>query len=97
MLCTLARNMKTLIHHFPTCYAYSVKKTIGKLNLERALDEDTGVSSFFLCSTEPHTYIITYMYNIFHAYDTDLKWNCYLPKWLFDQRESQYYFLTPTW
>ena len=40
--------MKNLIHHFPTCYAYSVKKPIGELNLKRALDEDTGVfSSFF--------------------------------------------------
>ena len=40
--------MKNLIHHFPTCYAYSVKKPLGELNLKRALDEDTGVfSSFF--------------------------------------------------
>ena len=41
-------NMKNLIHHFPTCYnAYSVKEPIGELNLERALDEDTGVFSSF--------------------------------------------------
>ena len=39
--------MKNLIYHFPTCYAYSVKKPIGELNLKRALDEDTGVFSFF--------------------------------------------------
>ena len=41
--------MKNLIHHFPTCCTYSVKKPIGELNLERALDEDTGpgVFSFF--------------------------------------------------
>ena len=31
-------------YHFPTCYTYSVKK---ELNLKRALDEDTGVFSFF--------------------------------------------------
>ena len=30
-----------LIHHFPTCYAYSIKKPIGELNLERAFNEDT--------------------------------------------------------
>ena len=42
--------MKNLIHHFPTCYAYSVKKPIGELSLERALDEDTGVFSLFLSS-----------------------------------------------
>ena len=35
--CTACEN---LLHHFPTCYAYSVKKPIGELNLERALDED---------------------------------------------------------
>ena len=40
--------MKNLIHHFPTCYA--VKKPIGELNLERALNEDTGVFSFFFSS-----------------------------------------------
>ena len=39
--------MKNLIYHFPTCYAYSVKKPIGELNLKRALNEDTGVFSFF--------------------------------------------------
>ena len=40
--------MKNLIYHFPTCYAYSVKRPIGELNLKRALDEDTRVfSSFF--------------------------------------------------
>ena len=38
--------MKNLIHHFPTCHTYTLKK----LNLERALDEDTGPGdfSFFL-------------------------------------------------
>ena len=48
--------MKNLIYHFPTCYAYSVKKPIGELNLKRALDEDTGVFSFFfsfLSSSSP--------------------------------------------
>ena len=48
--------MKTLRHHFPTCYAYSVKEPVGELNLKRALDEDTGVfSSFFslLSSSSP--------------------------------------------
>ena len=40
-------NMKNLRYHFPTCYAYSVKEPIGELNLKRALDEDTGVFSFF--------------------------------------------------
>ena len=39
--------MKNLRYHFPTCYAYSVKEPIGELNLKRALDEDTGVFSFF--------------------------------------------------
>ena len=40
--------MKNLIYHFPKCYAYSIKKPIGELNLKRALDEDIGVfSSFF--------------------------------------------------
>ena len=37
-------------------YAYSVKESIGELNLKRALDEDTGVfSSFFslLSSSSP--------------------------------------------
>ena len=34
-------------NHFPTCYVYSVKKPIGELNLKRALDENTGVFSFF--------------------------------------------------
>ena len=50
------KNGTCIIHHFPTCYAYSVKKPIGELNLERALDEDTGVFSFlffFFCSTGP--------------------------------------------
>ena len=42
--------MKNLIHHFPTCYAYSVKKPIGELNLKRALDEDTGVFSLLFSS-----------------------------------------------
>ena len=37
---------KTLIRHFPTCYAYSVKS----LYLERALDEDT-VPGVFLCTS----------------------------------------------
>ena len=48
--------MKNLIYHFPTCYGYSVKKPIGELNLKRALDEDTGVFSFFfsfLSSSSP--------------------------------------------
>ena len=36
--------LKNLIYHFPTC---SVKTPIGELNLEGALDEDTGVFSFF--------------------------------------------------
>ena len=52
-----ATDMKNLIYHFPTCYAYSVIKPIGELNLKRALDEDTGVfSSFFsfLSSSSPH-------------------------------------------
>ena len=40
--------MKTLVHHFPTCCAYSVKKPIGELNLKRALDEDTGPVVFSL-------------------------------------------------
>ena len=40
--------MKNLIYHFPTCYAYSVKKPIGEVNLKRALDEDTGVFNFIL-------------------------------------------------
>ena len=44
--------MKNLIHHFPKCYAYSVKMPIGELNRERALDEDTGVFFFFF-STAP--------------------------------------------
>ena len=38
--------MKTLIHHFPTCYVYCVKKAYRKLNLERVLDKDTEVFSF---------------------------------------------------
>ena len=42
--------MKNLIHHFPTCCAYSIKEPIGELNLERALDEDTGVFSFIFSS-----------------------------------------------
>ena len=49
-------NMKNLRYHFPTCYAYSVKEPIGELNLKRALDEDTGVFSFFfslLSSSSP--------------------------------------------
>ena len=48
--------MNNLIYHFPTCYAYSIKKPIGELNPERAFDEDTGVlSSFFssLSSSSP--------------------------------------------
>ena len=36
-----------ILYHFPTCYAYSVKKSIGELSLKTALDEDTGVFSFF--------------------------------------------------
>ena len=40
--------MKNLIHHFPTSYAYSVKKPIREVNLKRALDEDTGVFSSVL-------------------------------------------------
>ena len=43
-------------NHFPTCYAYSVKKPIEELNLKRALDEDTGVFYFFfsfLLSSSP--------------------------------------------
>ena len=49
-ICVTALEMK--YHHFPTCYAYSVKKPIGELNLERALNEDTGpgVFSFFFSS-----------------------------------------------
>ena len=39
--------MKNLRYHFPTCYAYSVKEPIGELNLKRALDEDTYISSNF--------------------------------------------------
>ena len=31
------------ISKIPFCYAYSVKETIGELNLKRALAEDTGV------------------------------------------------------
>ena len=49
--------MKNLIHHFPTCYAYSVKKPIGELSLERDLDEDTEsyfLSSFPLFHLLPH-------------------------------------------
>ena len=42
--------MKNLIHHFPTCCAYLVKKPIGELSLERALEKDTGVFSFFFSS-----------------------------------------------
>ena len=38
--------MKNLIYHFPTCYAYSVKKPIGELNLKRALDEFKIQESF---------------------------------------------------
>ena len=48
--------MKNLRYHFPTCYAYSVKEPIGELNLKRALDEDSGVFSFFfslLSSSSP--------------------------------------------
>ena len=49
--------MKKLIIPFPyMLYAYSVKKPIGELNLKRALDEDTGVFSFFfsfLSSSSP--------------------------------------------
>ena len=48
--------IKNLTQHFPTCCAYSVKKPIEELNLERTLDEDTGVSSFFfsfLSSSSP--------------------------------------------
>ena len=48
--------MKNLIHHFPTCYAYSVKEPIGELNLKRALNEDTvDFYSFFsfLSSSSP--------------------------------------------
>ena len=44
-------HMKNLIYHFPTYYAYSVKEPIGELNLKRALDEDTGVFSFFFSYT----------------------------------------------
>ena len=53
---TAFKGMKNLIYHFPTCYAYSVKKPIGELNPKRALDEDTGVFSFFfsfLSSSSP--------------------------------------------
>ena len=48
--------MKNLIYHFSICYAYSVKNLIGELNLKIALDEDTGVFSFFfsfLSSSSP--------------------------------------------
>ena len=45
--------MNNLIHHFPTCHTYSVKKGYRGLNLERALDEDTGIFLFFFCSTVP--------------------------------------------
>ena len=45
-------HMNNLIYHFPTCYAYSVKKPIGG---ERALDEDRGPGDFpfFFFSTGP--------------------------------------------
>ena len=47
--------MNNLIHNFPIHYAYSVNKAYRELNLERVLDEDTGVFLFFLlffsCST----------------------------------------------
>ena len=49
-LCQATQTMKHLIYHFPTCYAYYIKKPIGELNLKRALDEDTGVFSFFSSS-----------------------------------------------
>ena len=52
----LYTQMKNLIYHFPTCYAYSVKKPIWELNLKRALDEDTEVFYFFfsfLSSSSP--------------------------------------------
>ena len=48
-----------VLHEIPfsyILYAYSVKEPIGELNLNRALDEDTGVfSSFFslLSSSSP--------------------------------------------
>ena len=38
------------VHEKSNMHAYSLKKPIGKLNLERALDEDTGVFSFFFSS-----------------------------------------------
>ena len=49
--------MKNLIHPFSTCYAYSVKKPIGELNLERALDEDIQVLESFL-SSFPHFHLL---------------------------------------
>ena len=52
----LSKHIKNLRYHFPTCYAYSVKESIGELILKRALDEDTGIfSSFFslLSSSSP--------------------------------------------
>ena len=62
--------MKNLLHHFPTYYAYSVKKPIGELNLKRVLDEDTGPGVFFLFlffllllhwATFVRTYVCMYM------------------------------------
>ena len=47
---------ENLTHHFLTCYAYcNSVKAYRELNLERALDEDTGVFSFlsFFFSTGP--------------------------------------------
>ena len=53
----MCMHMKKLIIPFPyMLYAYSVKEPIGELNLKRALDEDTGVFSFFfsfLSSSSP--------------------------------------------
>ena len=43
--------MNNLIHNFPIYYAYSVNKAYRELNLERVLDEDTGVFLFFLLSS----------------------------------------------
>ena len=50
-VCTCMNNP---MHHFLTCYTYSVNiKGYWEINLERALDEDTVVFSFFFCSTRP--------------------------------------------
>ena len=67
---------ENLIHHFPTCYAYSsLKKAYRELNLERALNEDTGPGDFSILSSSSPLgqtavmYILYVTICILYAYD----------------------------